>query len=169
MAGGNSRLEGREAIEVPVELGESSYRVRVGAGVRRELGSCLPEGAKRAAIVTQANIGWAEDLGLEGDGGGEAAETLGQGGFSESGEGAESIRGTAGRVEKKIFLIPDGEEAKTMAVVEKLCRDFADWGLTRGDAVVGVGGGVVTDVAGFAAAVYHRGLPVVHVPTSLLG
>lgn len=170
MAGGNSRPEGREAIEVPVELGESSYRVRVGAGVRRELGACLPEGAKRAAIVTQANIGWAEDLGLEGDGGGEAAVNApGQEGFSESGEGGGAGRGTTSKVEKKIFLIPDGEEAKTMAVVERLCRDFADWGLTRGDAVVGVGGGVVTDVAGFAAAVYHRGLPVVHVPTSLLG
>ena len=154
---------------MPVELGESSYRVKVGAGVRYDLGASLPEGAKRAAIVTQANIGWAEDLGLEGDGGGEAAATLGQGGFSEGGEGRGAGRDTADKVGKKIFLIPDGEEAKTMAVVERLCRDFADWGLTRGDAVVGVGGGVVTDVAGFAAAVYHRGLPVVHVPTSLLG
>ena len=59
--------------------------------------------------------------------------------------------------------------AKTSATVEDLCRDFAQWGLTRGDAVVAVGGGVVTDVAGFAAAVYHRGVPVVHVATTLLG
>ena len=43
------------------------------------------------------------------------------------------------------------------------------WGLTRADVVVAVGGGVVTDIAGFAAAVYHRGVPVVHVPTTLLG
>ncbi|MGH9094752.1 MAG: 3-dehydroquinate synthase, partial [Acidimicrobiales bacterium] len=50
-----------------------------------------------------------------------------------------------------------------------LCRHFARWGLTRGDVVVAVGGGVVTDTAGFAAAVYHRGVPVVHVPTTLLG
>ena len=53
--------------------------------------------------------------------------------------------------------------------MEALCRDFARWGLTRADVVVAVGGGVVTDVAGFAAAVYHRGVPVVHVPTTLLG
>ena len=46
---------------------------------------------------------------------------------------------------------------------------FARWGLTRADVVVGVGGGVVTDTAGFAAAVYHRGVAVVHVPTTLLG
>ena len=62
-----------------------------------------------------------------------------------------------------------GEEAKTMATVEALCRSWSRAGLTRGDVVVGVGGGVVTDVAGFAAAVYHRGVAVVHVPTTLLG
>lgn len=131
-----SELQDEGVIEVPVELGESSYAVRVGAGVRQDLEEFLPAGAKRAAFVTQAGIGWAEDLDWDGEG--------------------------------RISLIPDGEETKTMAVVEKLCRDFADWGLTRGDAIVGVGGGVVTDVAGFAAAVYHRGVPVVHVPTSLL-
>ena len=67
------------------------------------------------------------------------------------------------------FLIGDGEAAKYLGTVEDLCRDFARWGLTRGDVVVAVGGGVVTDIAGFAAAVYHRGVAVVHVPTTLLG
>ncbi len=67
------------------------------------------------------------------------------------------------------FTIPDGEQAKEMATVGDLCRGFARFGLTRRDVVVGVGGGVVTDVAGFAAAVYHRGVAVVHVPTTLLG
>ena len=67
------------------------------------------------------------------------------------------------------FVIGGGEHAKTMATVESLCEQFADWGLTRADCVVGLGGGLVTDVAGFAAAVYHRGLDVVHVPTTLLG
>jgi len=71
-------------------------------------------------------------------------------------------------VDHRIFPIPDGETAKTLSTIEELCRAFATWGLTRGDAIVGVGGGVVTDVAGFAAASYHRGLPVVHVATTLL-
>ena len=71
-------------------------------------------------------------------------------------------------VDHRIFPIPNGETAKTLSTIEELCRAFATWGLTRGDAVVGVGGGVVTDVAGFAAASYHRGLPVVHVATTLL-
>ncbi|MDP6975026.1 MAG: 3-dehydroquinate synthase family protein [Acidimicrobiales bacterium] len=71
-------------------------------------------------------------------------------------------------IEQRVFPIGDGEPAKSLATIEDLCRAFAAWGLTRGDVVVGVGGGVVTDVAGFAAASYHRGLPVVHVATSLL-
>ncbi len=71
--------------------------------------------------------------------------------------------------EHRVFLMPDGEEAKSLATVEMLCREFAQWGLNRADAVVAVGGGIVTDTAGFAAAVYHRGVPVVHVSTTLLG
>ena len=71
--------------------------------------------------------------------------------------------------ENKTFLIPEGEEAKTLNTIESLCRSFTRWGLTRNDCIVGIGGGVVTDVAGFAAATYHRGTPVIHVPTSLLG
>jgi 5-deoxy-5-amino-3-dehydroquinate synthase len=67
-----------------------------------------------------------------------------------------------------VFHIGDGEEHKTVATVEALCSSFARWGLSRADCVVGVGGGLVTDVAGFAASVYHRGLPVVHVATTLL-
>jgi len=72
-------------------------------------------------------------------------------------------------VEHRVFEIGAGEEHKSLATVEQLCRSFAAWGLTRADCVVGVGGGLVTDVAGFAAASYHRGLPVVHVSTTLLG
>jgi len=72
-------------------------------------------------------------------------------------------------VETSRFTIGDGERAKTLSTVEELCRGFVGAGLTRADVVVAVGGGVVTDVAGFAAASYHRGVAVVHVPTTLLG
>jgi 5-deoxy-5-amino-3-dehydroquinate synthase len=71
--------------------------------------------------------------------------------------------------EQQVFTIGVGERSKQMATVESLCSSFARWGLTRTDVVVSVGGGMVTDVAGFAAAVYHRGTAVVHVPTTLLG
>lgn len=72
-------------------------------------------------------------------------------------------------VEHRVFTMPEGEHGKDLGTVEDLCRDWAQWGLTRGDCVVAVGGGVVTDTAGFAAAIYHRGVPVVHVSTTLLG
>ena len=72
-------------------------------------------------------------------------------------------------VEHVVVTIGDGEGAKDLETIDDLCRRFAQYGLTRGDVVIGVGGGMVTDVAGFAAAVYHRGVPVVHVATTLLG
>ncbi|MFN3216485.1 MAG: 3-dehydroquinate synthase family protein [Acidimicrobiales bacterium] len=72
-------------------------------------------------------------------------------------------------IEHRTFVIGDGEAYKTLATVEDLCRGWAQWGLTRNDVVVAVGGGIVTDVAGFAAAVYHRGVDVVYVSTTLLG
>ncbi len=71
--------------------------------------------------------------------------------------------------EHQRFEIGAGEAAKSLATVGDLCSAWARWGLTRGDVVVAVGGGLVTDLAGFAAASYHRGIPVVHVPTTLLG
>ncbi len=62
-------------------------------------------------------------------------------------------------VPSETFVIEDGESAKTQATVERLCRDFVRFGLSRSDAVVALGGGVVSDVAGFAASVFlprHR-------------
>jgi 5-deoxy-5-amino-3-dehydroquinate synthase len=67
------------------------------------------------------------------------------------------------------FTVPGGEEAKSLAVVEDLCRGFARAGLSRSDVVIAVGGGVVTDLAGFAASSFHRGTAYVNVATTLLG
>jgi 5-deoxy-5-amino-3-dehydroquinate synthase len=72
-------------------------------------------------------------------------------------------------VPSEVFIVPGGEGAKTLAQVEELCRGFAQLGLSRSDAVVAVGGGVVSDLAGFAAAVFHRGIAYVTVATTLLG
>ena len=121
--------------EVKVHLGNRSYPVLVGAGARHRLGELIPVGAERAAIVTQENIPWTVDSGID----------------------------------QRSFFIDDGEDAKNLETVEELCRSFARWNMHRRDVVVAVGGGVVTDVAGFAAAVYHRGIAVIHVPTTLLG
>lgn len=65
--------------------------------------------------------------------------------------------------------LPDGEAAKSLSVVEDVCRQLAGAGFTRADAIVAVGGGVVTDVGGFVASVYHRGIRFVSVSTTLLG
>jgi 3-dehydroquinate synthase len=64
---------------------------------------------------------------------------------------------------------PPGEAQKNLATVTALYERFLDGGLDRGDCVLALGGGTVGDVAGFAAATYLRGVPLVHVPTTLLG
>lgn len=71
-------------------------------------------------------------------------------------------------VETVFLPVQDGERAKNLSTVEALCLEFARFGLTRRDAVVSCGGGTTTDMVGLAAALYHRGVAVVHLPTSLL-
>ena len=76
------------------------------------------------------------------------------------------------RLEDRDVLVLEcgrGEEHKTLSTVEMLCSSMARAGFTRDDAVIGVGGGMVTDIAGFAAATFHRGIVVAHVATTLLG
>jgi 5-deoxy-5-amino-3-dehydroquinate synthase len=127
---------------IRVDLAERGYDVVVGAGAIAELGSAL-NGRRRAALVTQATIP------------------------AEIADDALTALDAAGVVHET-FLMGDGEDHKTLATVEDLCRGFARCGLLRGDAVVALGGGVVGDTAGFAAAAYHRGVAVAQVPTTLL-
>ncbi|MBG6141550.1 3-dehydroquinate synthase family protein [Longispora fulva] len=120
---------------VPVSLGDRSYEVVIGAGVRSSLASVIEGlGASRTVVVSARPREWVPDTG----------------------------------VETSFVPAQDGEAAKTLGTVEALCREFARFGLTRRDAVVSCGGGTTTDVVGLAAALYHRGVAVVHLPTSLL-
>jgi shikimate kinase / 3-dehydroquinate synthase len=66
------------------------------------------------------------------------------------------------------FAIPAGEAHKTLASAERVWRHLVDAGMTRADHLVALGGGVVGDLAGFCAATYQRGVPIVHVPTTLV-
>jgi 5-deoxy-5-amino-3-dehydroquinate synthase len=125
--------------EITVDLGPRSYPVLIGAGARHELARVVPKGAQRAAVVTQRAV-----------------------------QEAGWLDGLDPGVPFDVCLIGDGESAKTLATVEELARSFARQGLSRADVVVAVGGGIVTDVAGFAAASYHRGTAYVNVATSLL-
>jgi 5-deoxy-5-amino-3-dehydroquinate synthase len=125
---------------VRVELGERSYDVVVGADAIDRLASVLA-GRRRVIVVTQ-----------------ERVPCLAR---------ATGVLHAAG-VSTDVAFMGDGEDAKSLATVEHLCTAFASKGLLRGDAVVALGGGVVGDTAGFAAAAYHRGVALVHVPTTLL-
>lgn len=69
---------------------------------------------------------------------------------------------------KEGIVVAPGETAKTLAQVESVCSQLAERNFERGRQIVAVGGGVVGDLAGFAAAVYQRGTPFVQVPTSLV-
>jgi 3-dehydroquinate synthase len=80
---------------------------------------------------------------------------------------AERLRRSGSEV--VLSTVPDGEAAKSVTVLDGLWKRLAELGATRDDAVVGLGGGAVTDVAGFAAATWLRGIRVVQVPTTLLG
>lgn len=73
------------------------------------------------------------------------------------------------RCEVLVHRLPRGEAAKSWPVVERLLGAMLDAGLGRGAAVVALGGGAVTDAAGFAASIYLRGVPWVSAPTTVLG
>ena len=126
---------------VTVPLADRTYPVVVGHGALAELADVVPPVARRVAVVTQPGI---------------PAQ------FNE-------LVAYLPELVVEVVEIGVGESAKTLATIEMLMRRFAAMGLTRNDVVVGAGGGMVTDVAGFAAASWHRGVPVVHVSTSLLG
>src|SRR6516164_5971352 len=65
-------------------------------------------------------------------------------------------------------VVAAGERSKSFANVTTLCEDFARQGVDRQSFVVALGGGVVGDLAGFAAAIYYRGIPVVQMPTTVM-
>ena len=126
---------------VPV-AGDRPYDVVIGPGAQSELGLVLA-GTPRAVVVHAPPLAAAA---------GAAVEIL-----QSAGVAAEAV------------VVPDGEAAKTAEVAARTWEEFGRLGLTRSDAVVGIGGGAVTDLAGFLAATWVRGVPVVQVPTSLLG
>ncbi|MGH9044863.1 MAG: 3-dehydroquinate synthase family protein [Acidimicrobiales bacterium] len=128
-------------ITVPVPLVWDPYEVVIGAGARhglRDKVSAL-EGVRKIAVVTQANL-------------------VDAGWLAEMDLGAPYV----------LSVIADGEAAKRTSTIERLCSDFAQGELSRNDLVIAVGGGVVTDTAGFAAACYHRGIRYLNVATTLL-
>jgi 3-dehydroquinate synthase len=130
---------------VRVELGDRSYDIHVGTDLLDQAGvlvSSVCKG-KSAAIITNPKIGrlYADRL-------------------------AKSLQ-SAG-IQSTVIAIPAGERYKTLRTVAKIYEKLLDSRLDRGSIVVGLGGGVVGDVAGFVSATYLRGVDFVQVPTSLL-
>jgi len=132
------------AATIPVRTASAAYEAHVGRGLVDRLGELLPPlpGARSAAVVRPAALGALAD---------RAARAL---------EG----RGLAVHV----LEVPDGELAKRLAVVETLYQRLAAIPAHRADPIVAVGGGATTDAAGFAAATWLRGVPLVSLPTTLL-
>ena len=128
-------------LRVAVPLDDRSYPVVIGRGAVGELGDVLPSTARRAVIVTQDRVPLASEV--------------------------TDVLGAAG-LDVVVRTIGQGEPAKSLATIGDLSSAFAEVGLTRNDVVVSLGGGMVTDVAGFAAACWHRGTAVVHVATTVL-
>lgn len=134
------------ARTLTVELGERSYPILIGVGQLAALGeACRPRLRAGAAclVVSDAHV---DPLY------GPAAEA--------------ALRAAGFRPARE--AVPAGEDSKSPARLEALCRRMLAAGLDRGAFVVALGGGVVGDLAGFAAAVFMRGIPCVQVPTSLL-
>lgn len=130
---------------VGLDLPEARYAITVGRGGLLDLGCIVPpaEDGVKAALVTTDRIGplYAE----------RARASLEDAGWNVV-----------------VLTVPDGESSKQVEVAATLWEAMAEAGLDRGSTVFALGGGVVGDLAGFAAATYMRGIALVHLPTSLL-
>jgi 3-dehydroquinate synthase len=123
--------------------GEHPYEVVVGTGVLGELPSLIGTGARTVVVVHPAGLG-------------------------------EVARPVCGALTRAGYLVhgeevPAGEAAKTVSVAADLWSRLAAHRVTRSDVIVGVGGGATTDLAGFVAATWLRGIRVILVPTTMLG
>ncbi len=116
------------------------YDVVIGNNLLGELPGLLGEGVQRVALIHPRAL-------------------------STSADNVQALSG----YEVHPIEVPDAEDAKTSGVAAHCWSELGRAGFTRSDAVVSVGGGATTDLAGFVAATWLRGVKVVHIPTTLLG
>jgi 3-dehydroquinate synthase len=132
--------------KIPVKLGAAAYDVLIADGLLRDAGKLIRARCgtpSQCLVVTSPRIRrlWGKPLEV-------------------------SLR--RAKLCFTVLTIPDGEQHKTLRSLEKLLLHMAAAGADRSSIVVAFGGGVIGDVAGFAAASYMRGIPVVQIPTTLL-
>jgi 3-dehydroquinate synthase len=132
---------GMSLTTIPVRARDGDYVIHVGAGLRRHLALALDDAglAGPRVAVTSPRV-WAAQ--------GRLIRTVGR----------ASVR----------IVVPDGERAKTIRTVTRVHDGLLDAGADRGAIVVAIGGGVIGDLVGFAAATYMRGVRLVQVPTTLM-
>ena len=138
-------LRSGEPVTVNVALADRSYDIVIGRGLLASLGTRIAKlrpGA-RTAIVTDETV-------------------------AELHKAAAESALTSARIETSSTIVPSGEGSKNYATFEKVCEAIIAARIERNDLVVALGGGVIGDLAGFAAASTRRGLDFVQVPTTLL-
>ncbi len=142
-APGHLRRTGMDQLRL--ELGERSYQIMIGFADLDQLGANLQplKLANRICLITNTTVGKLY--------GGRVKSVLADSGYTVS-----------------YYEVPDGEEYKTLQSAAAIYDYMIDAGMERGSAVVALGGGVVGDLVGFAAATYMRGIPLIQVPTTLL-
>ncbi len=131
--------------EIRVELGERSYRIEIESGILSDIGKSLQEFGftSKAALVSNPTV-----FGLYGR---RVTESMKAAGFEVS-----------------VIVVPDGEEYKNLSSVEQIYGGMLTAALDRKSVLMALGGGVIGDMAGFAASTYMRGIDFVQVPTTLL-
>lgn len=131
-------------LEISLSQAARSSEINIGAGLRRDLGKLIPfKAPRRVAIISNERV-----FGFYGR---EVVRSLKSAGFKTL-----------------TWLMPEGERYKSFRELEKAVTFLSENRFERDDLVLALGGGVVGDLAGFAAAVYLRGLRLVQVPTTLL-
>ena len=140
-----SAADRKELVTVPVLLSDATYNVVIGDDAIDRTGNLVIEvhAAGKVAVVTDSNV-----APLYAD---RVLASLTRAGFTPS-----------------LIVVPAGEPSKCLAGVEMICDAMISAGLDRGALLIALGGGVVGDLAGFAAAVYFRGIPFIQVPTTVV-
>ena len=132
-------------ISVEVRGPAHSYPALVGSGLLEKLGECtrkyLPR--KTCAVISDSNV-----APLFGD--------------------RVKCSLTSADFQPNLITIPAGEKSKTLEQAGAICEEMIAAGLDRQSFIVGLGGGVIGDISGFVAAIFHRGIPHVQIPTTLL-
>ena len=130
---------------IPVSIPNSPYEVLVGSGIVGHAGALIPgiERAEQAFMLTHPELS------------------------EVAGECARGLESAGLRV--STLTAPPGEATKSLATAVRVLGQLAELAAHRHDLLVAVGGGVITDLGGFVASTFNRGMPVVHVPTTLLG